>query len=235
MASSTITVKNLIDYASTHTKLAPIIGVGGVQLEPGMSIANNVLQKLLGKPFNWKFNRTALGTAITLVDNTQTYSQSLTNVGWLERSYIEFDSSTATPKPKHRIECVQNIETSDQISQHPLITKVCVDSEASTTTTFKVWPIPRVPSGQTWKLYIDYQKKPTLLDQLSDTFSPVPDEYGDVLRQLFLAFTYRLVDDRKYEREMALAEGMIYERMGSNTSETETGITFHPDRGLLLG
>lgn len=54
---STITVQNVLDYCRAHIALKQLLGIGGVSNEPGMSIANDVLQFLLAKPFAWKFNR----------------------------------------------------------------------------------------------------------------------------------------------------------------------------------
>lgn len=54
---STITVQNVIDAVRTQNALRKLLGVGGFANEPGLSIANNVLQYLLAKPFAWKFNR----------------------------------------------------------------------------------------------------------------------------------------------------------------------------------
>jgi hypothetical protein len=53
----TITVQNVIDAVRTQNALRKLLGVGGIANEPGLSIANNVLQFLFAKPYAWKFNR----------------------------------------------------------------------------------------------------------------------------------------------------------------------------------
>lgn len=62
---STITVQSIINYVRTHIALKSLLGVGGFSNEPGMSIANDVLQYLLSKPFSWKFNRKDLPFFVT--------------------------------------------------------------------------------------------------------------------------------------------------------------------------
>ena len=57
MGQSNVTVQQVVNYASQHTELMPLIGVGGYSNEPALSIANDVLSELLGQPFPWKFNR----------------------------------------------------------------------------------------------------------------------------------------------------------------------------------
>jgi hypothetical protein len=65
MSQSTITVQQVVNYASQHTELMPLISVGGYTNEPALSIANDVLSELLGQPFPWKFNRKAAPVLVT--------------------------------------------------------------------------------------------------------------------------------------------------------------------------
>lgn len=55
--SSTITIQNVVDYARAHTKLIPVVGVGGISNEPALSIANDVMGEVLNPPYPWKWNR----------------------------------------------------------------------------------------------------------------------------------------------------------------------------------
>lgn len=62
---STISCQNVLDYARAHVKLKPLLGIGGISNEPGMSICNDVLQMLLARPFAWKFNRRQMALLVT--------------------------------------------------------------------------------------------------------------------------------------------------------------------------
>jgi hypothetical protein len=65
MANSNILVQQIANFARVHIKLVPVIGVGGIQDEPALSIANNVLQEFLAPPYNWKWNRNEMTMLVT--------------------------------------------------------------------------------------------------------------------------------------------------------------------------
>ena len=54
--ASTRTLKQTVQWAQTLTQMVPIIGVAGFINEPALTICNNVLQEMIQKPYNWKFN-----------------------------------------------------------------------------------------------------------------------------------------------------------------------------------
>jgi hypothetical protein len=62
---STITIQNIVNLASQHVELIPLIGVGGYQNEPALSLANDVLQLLLAAPWDFKWNRAEMNTFVT--------------------------------------------------------------------------------------------------------------------------------------------------------------------------
>lgn len=66
---SSISVQSIVDWARSFTKLIPIIGVGGINNEPALSIANNVMQEILSPPYNWKWNRNELAAFDTISQN----------------------------------------------------------------------------------------------------------------------------------------------------------------------
>lgn len=73
---STFTVQSTVNFASTLLDLMPLAGVGGFTNEPAISIARDVLQRLLAPPIpplpgqkplilDWKFNRAEMGSLVT--------------------------------------------------------------------------------------------------------------------------------------------------------------------------
>lgn len=64
-----ITIQNLLDYAKTHAKLTPVLGIAGITNEPGLSICKDTIQELLSAPFAWKFNRSFAGAASNTYGN----------------------------------------------------------------------------------------------------------------------------------------------------------------------
>jgi hypothetical protein len=72
MSNSTITLKQTIDFCSTHADLVPLVGVGGITNEPAISICNDTLADLLTFPNDWKFNSIFMNLLV-LTPNKQDY------------------------------------------------------------------------------------------------------------------------------------------------------------------
>jgi hypothetical protein len=49
-----------VDVVKTSKGMKPLTGVGGVANQPGLELCNNVLQKCLSAPYNWRFNKFAM-------------------------------------------------------------------------------------------------------------------------------------------------------------------------------
>ncbi len=65
MSNSTIIINDVALVASQHVKLTILFGVGGIQDQPALTIANNVLQQILSPKYNWKFNRNEMTMLVT--------------------------------------------------------------------------------------------------------------------------------------------------------------------------
>lgn len=54
--ASTIKLSATINYATTHTDLLPLTGVGGINDEPGLSICNEAASEIINDENDWKWN-----------------------------------------------------------------------------------------------------------------------------------------------------------------------------------
>jgi hypothetical protein len=63
--ANTVTINNVVNFASTHVELMPIASVGGYTNEPALSLANDTLQELCSAPTAWKFNRVTSNIMVT--------------------------------------------------------------------------------------------------------------------------------------------------------------------------
>jgi hypothetical protein len=72
---STISLRNVIDFTRTRTRMIQLVGVGGIPNQPGLDLCNDVLQTLLSSPNNWKFNKAELPD-FTTIPNQQDYTVS---------------------------------------------------------------------------------------------------------------------------------------------------------------
>lgn len=61
----TYTIQSVINFASIHAELMSLAGVGGYSNEPGLTLANDVLQDLICRGNAWKFNRVEMPMFVT--------------------------------------------------------------------------------------------------------------------------------------------------------------------------
>lgn len=72
MSNSTITIKKIVQFCSTHADLIPLVGVGGFTDEPALTLANDALSDILTEPTSWKFNSVFMPLLVT-TPNRQDY------------------------------------------------------------------------------------------------------------------------------------------------------------------
>jgi hypothetical protein len=65
MPSSTITLQNTLNFASTHADLLPLANVGGFTNEPGLTICNDAISDLVTDPNDWTWNRVEMAPLFT--------------------------------------------------------------------------------------------------------------------------------------------------------------------------
>lgn len=222
---STLTIQNVVNWARTHTKLVPVVGVGGFSNEPALSIANDVLQTMLSKPYAWKWNRVEAASFDT-VENQQDYTASVTDMGWLEHATIEDTNSTQTPKPRGDIDVVNHLHVTSEVGNPEKLAWL------KPTDTGLTWRLDKAAGSYVWTVYPVYQSKPPIKTDLTETWSPIPDELGYVIRQGFLAFAYRHADDPRAEQEYLKFIAMI-ERASIAADRETDGDQFSPAIPLL--
>lgn len=228
--ASTITLQQVVQWAQTMTKLIPIIGVGGYDSEPALSICNNVIQEMLSKPYNWKFNSKSAQPFLTDATNfTQDYQQAVTDCGWLESCTRLDQASTQQPQPIFPVETVRTLQPSSEVG---VPVRIATTNETDAGLTFRLWPVPN--KSKVWTIRPVYQVKPPTKTTLSDTWSPIPDELAYVYRQGFLAMAYKHADDPRYELEYKRFLLLMQNALGFADSEPDAE-GFIPDGGLLIG
>jgi hypothetical protein len=70
MALSTIPLQTTINYATTHTDLLPLQGVGGYVDEPGLSICTEAASEIINDSNDWKWNSVELCSPLGLTQGT---------------------------------------------------------------------------------------------------------------------------------------------------------------------
>lgn len=263
--ASTRTVQQTLTWASQFVNLRPMtLGTG---FEPALTIANLVLQTILGPPFRWRWNRDmytaslsaaaqdfsisfnsnspvaisaasqadpvsmttasspATGTLVTIgggtgnwvavngmwvltktagttftipvvstafgaVTGTLTYTLASSVFGFLERA-----SATAGGR---------TWQVKDISAELPVVSEtgrpqfIAAQSQSVDAVTFRVSPV----TDQAYTMNMTSQRKAPTMTSLSDTWSPVPDEYAFVYNHGFLAMAMLYADDPRWTVEL---------------------------------
>lgn len=82
-----------------------------------------------------------------------------------------------------------------------------------------------------WQLNPNYQLKPPNIVNLKQTISPIPDDLSYLVKQGFLAYCYKQVDNSKFQTEFAQWMQDIQEAMESSDREYQE-YGFAPTQGL---
>jgi hypothetical protein len=227
-----ITLQSIINYARVHTKLQPLVNIGGLNsVEPAVSIANDTKSKIMSRPYAWKWNRAAHIAFLTnTTTRTEDYVMLANDLGWLERGYMEDYANTSTPKPRYPLECVRTLNKGWEVGQ-PM--KVAVERDERGIDVIRLYRIPDL--GTQFNVFLDYQRKPVLLTALTDNFDPIPDEYQGLIRQFFMAYCFRLIDDKRANTEIGRAEQMLDELREYDDSTQQHHEMMIPDRPLMMG
>lgn len=92
---STLTPQYIIDVVSTSKGMKPLVGVGGIANQPGLSICNQTNQKLLSAPYAWRFNKNAV-PVFTTIAYQQDYIVSGCNAVCLGRYAVSLNAQTSS-------------------------------------------------------------------------------------------------------------------------------------------
>lgn len=111
---STITLRDIADWARANAELVPMLGTSGWAEEPALSIANQVIAELLASEnFPWKWNRALIPTFQT-VQWQQDYSTNITDLGWLEKAIRTETNNTEPVKPIFELQAVRDLPPSSR-------------------------------------------------------------------------------------------------------------------------
>jgi len=88
-------------------------GASGYSTEPFLTVANEVMSRILAENMPWKWNREIIPAFLT-VSLQQDYCTNETNIGWLENAWIiDINNSTSNsngaPKPVRPMETVRDL------------------------------------------------------------------------------------------------------------------------------
>jgi hypothetical protein len=181
--ASDVTIQNAINFASAYVKQQPMLVNN---LEPALTAGQIILQKMLGPPMIWRFNRANFTLAITSAGTD--YAISLPTLGEIETQWLE-DVSGKIYELNGELALAR--PTSTDVRRPKKVAPVYDDNAGNITFRFDAWP------DQSYTMYCDYQRKAPLLLAPGQTLAPVPDEFAYIFNTLFLGWMAWLVNDAR--------------------------------------
>ncbi len=301
--ASTIRIIDIVNEIKAHPAVVPLLGSAPGAF-PALSIANDILQRMIAQSLPWKFNRALVTPFLTVALQQDYLTSAVTDLAWLEQGWAIDINNTAIPKPVRGLETVRDLQQVWQQSvpfqmswipvplaiygtwsastsyptglgqtQTPtspiqqfidangnflyvttngisgLVQPVLPAASAAGTTVadgtvvwtvadpnasaYRVSPLP-ASSGIVWQIHLVYQKKPPIKTKLTDTLSPLPDEYGYMFRQGFLAMCMIHAGVKDARAAYAEWEEMLITALKGADRERDQ-VTMYPTEGLSSG
>lgn len=186
--ASTRTLQQVVNWAQSFVHLMPLTGQGSISGEPAMTIANNVLQFILAPPFAWRWNRNKVSFTTSSTANTQTYTELVSDFGWIEQATANDGVTTWELTPRLVLPDASDVGKPTHISPD--------SDDDQGNVTFKLFPVP--PKSTQYTITVVYQKKPVIFTATTGTWSPIPDEYAYIYNAGFLAGAYENAGDVRF-------------------------------------
>ncbi|HVO91793.1 MAG TPA: hypothetical protein VMT22_03080 [Terriglobales bacterium] len=166
------------------------------QGEPAITIANIILQTILGPPLVWRWNRgSATFTCATVATPppapTVDYSVSVNDFGFIENAWLQ-DATGASLSQSYELEVKKSLAL-DTTKARPKYVCDFGDDNAGNIT-FRVAPAP----DANYPAFVTYQKKPVLMTSLASLWAPIPDEYAYLYNWGFLALACMVISDPRF-------------------------------------
>ena len=181
--ATTLTLQNTITWATTILHNQPLLVNNQ---EPSLTCGNIVLQRILGSPFRWRFNRKALTIPISSAAGTD-YQVSVPDLGRMEKMWLK-DSSANINALTGEVE----LAAVSAPGRPTVIAPVYDDNQGNITFRFNFKP------NANYTAYIDYQAKAALIAAPSSPWGVVPDEFSYIYDLGFLSFSSYLVGDARF-------------------------------------
>lgn len=179
----TISVSDVMVYVKTLIKNQRL-NINNQQ--PGVTMANIVLQRMLNPPFVWRENRTNISQAITTGGGTD-YVMSIANLGRIESQWMQDPQDN-----RIALEGAVSLPKISTVRPPIKVAPVYDDNEGNITMRFDSVP------DQNYTAFFDYQRKAPLITSSAGTFGPMPDEFEYLFAIGMLAQGALIVNDARF-------------------------------------
>lgn len=192
--ATTNTIQNTLDWCRAFILNRPSSGVANITNEPALTTANLIMSTILAPPFAWQWNRAI--EQFNTVAGKSDYFISSPFFGWLEKATIANTSGGFPPIVELQISSL--LSASGKQGRPFEVCPVFDDNNGNLT--FRFMPIP----DQTYNVVLTYQKAPIFIDDLDETWAPIPDKYNFLYERGMLAHLHGMYDAATYAMELQL-------------------------------
>jgi hypothetical protein len=179
----TLTVQDGITFCRAYIK-QQTLSVNNMQ--PGLGIAQIILNIMLGPPFVWRFNRFNLSLPISTVGGTD-YVISLPALGHIETQWM-LDSQGKT----YELNGETTLAKTGMKKQPTKVAPQYDDNQGNITLRFNAVP------DQAYTAFFDYQQKPPIITGYAQPLGTAPDEFAHIFYTGMLAWAGMLVNDARF-------------------------------------
>jgi hypothetical protein len=176
----TVNLQQVITWVQTVLRQQPL---NVTNMEPGLTFANLLLQRMLGPPMRWRFNRGNATWDISTGGGTDTVV-SIPALLWPEVYWLVDDEGTVQP-----LEGSVALPKSATIDRPTLVAPQYDDNAGNITMRTNTVP------DSDYTAFMDFQQKAPIMTSYGSTFGPVPDEFGYIFQRLYLAMGGQLIGD----------------------------------------
>lgn len=197
---STLTIQNALTYCQTLIKNRPL---SVNNLEPGLSMGNIVLGRMLGPPMAWRFNRFNFSFPVAEAGGTD-YQIALPNLGRIETQWLTDANGNIV-----ELSGAVSLAKTTAVRRPTTVSPQYDDNQGNVT--FRLNAVP----DQAYTAWFDGQQKAPLLDSYARTFGPVPDEFAYLFLKGMLAEAALIVNDARFQIwEREFVGGLLYTQDG---------------------
>jgi hypothetical protein len=227
ISGSTVTIKTLEQYNGSIGDVCYIRGTGS---NYDSTFTQNGSTSAWGGNTYAITNISGLTITATLTGSASGTSGApgINDFGWLSDATMVGLNTNAPVLPTRHLYARRTIQPSSVVSWK--VSDVAVIQDLGTGV-LKIRLLPIPSAGSVWGVNLVYQKKAPLKVALSDTWSPIPDEFSYVYRQGFLARGYRYLNSPRSEVEEQKLQAAIRLALAADERE-KPDISLYPETGF---
>lgn len=234
VASGTVTVTTLEPH---RFNTGDTVYLSGVVMTTGTTSKYNSVLTDSGTSSLWSNGWTILSTptpttftfaATTGQNNADAGgAPGIFDFGWLASAYRTQLNDNSSPRYGAPMQAKRDLGIWNKVANPDKVAVMTDNGDGTLKVRFQY-----VPGATIWLIDMTYQAKPPLKVALTDTWAPIPDQFGAVIRQAALYRCYRYLGDAKETSEYQKLQQEIAKTQGAEDRE-QSDVTVVPEDSLI--